>query len=98
MGKAVDSPLMGSRSRLGSFHVLRAAGIVVAISSWGPPNLAAPLPMPQSPAPTAFVPSDPLARGVMSMSMTLLPPATEPHQWRLIEGKHWQIVAPPGED
>jgi sulfatase modifying factor 1 len=28
----------------------------------------------------------------------VMPVATGPHEWRLIAGKHWQIVAPPGED
>jgi formylglycine-generating enzyme required for sulfatase activity len=27
-----------------------------------------------------------------------MPSATGPHEWRLLEGKHWQVVSPPGED
>jgi sulfatase modifying factor 1 len=27
-----------------------------------------------------------------------MPAAAGPHEWRLLDGKHWQIVAPPGED
>ena len=27
-----------------------------------------------------------------------MPSAAGPHEWRLIEDKHWQIVSPPGED
>ncbi len=105
---------MGPRSRLYTLRTLRVGGLVLAIASWGPPNLAAPAPMPSLPPQQALLAADPLSRGVMTMavpsplsalhavsgpSLLDLPTATPPaHEWRLIGGKHWQIVAPAGED